>query len=425
MKTQNLNFRSKCKPWLTWLALYLLIMLPLQAADNINQNLNINQALARALVSNPSLNLFDQEMRMAEARVLTASLLLNPQLETELEDFGGSGAYSGTDSATYNVGLSQLFRLGGKRRAGMAQKTAEKKALALTYEVRKRLVSEEVGRRFVGVLKAQQMEQNRKNILSISEESAKAVKAKVEGGRGSSINLNQAELSVMNARLSYQTAAQRTNIARIQLAALWNKSEVDFKKAVGFLSAPPAQLRSLAKYQDSLQNHPDLELAEASLQLAHKSLGFQKSQRVPNLRLGLGYRRDSSIDESALVLGASLPLPLFNRNQGGIAEAKASIDRGTQQRSNAFAGLQVRLSQAYSELAVSHMASRLIVTELMPKARDSFKATEESHRLGRTTYLQLLVAQRNLTAIIERQTEAFAQFHQARITIEALTGKTL
>ncbi len=412
--------------WRYSLILCLLVVIPVQAAEKApTQDITINQALARALLNHPSLILFDKDLRIAEARILTASLLPNPALVTELEDFGGSGVYRGTDSATYNVGLSQLFRLGGKRRAGITKKNAEKNALEVAYEARKRSVSEVVGRRFIEVLKAQQIELNRKKIVEISSESAKTIKTQVDGGRGSSIDLTQAELAVMESRLAYQTAVSRTKTTRIELASLWNSSNPDFNRALGSLQAPPSDLPLIREYGGLLQSHPKIHLAEAVFQVAKSGLGNQKAQRVPDLQAALAYRHDASLGESALVLGFSLPLPLFNRNQGGIAEARASIDRESKQREVTLLTLQVELSEAYSELSTAHMASRIIASELLPKAEEGFKASKESLRLGRASYLQVLEASENLTTMIERRTEAFAQFHQARITIEALIGKSL
>jgi cobalt-zinc-cadmium efflux system outer membrane protein len=409
-----------------FLGLWLFALYPLQATEKpSDQDLTINEALARALIHHPTLQLFDEELRMAEARILSASLLPNPELESELEDFGGSGMYRGTESATYNVGLSQLFRLGGKRRADVAEKTAERKTLEASYQARKRAVSKEVSRRFIDLLKAQEIEVNRQTILKISTESANTIKAQVDGGRGSSIDLTQAELAVMESRLGYQTAQQLTKTARIALASMWGSGDPDFNRAQGSLGAPPSTLPAMGKLESALAGHPQVQLAESSLQVAQSSLRHQQAQRIPDLKAGLAYRRDASEEENALVLGFSLPLPIFNRNQGGIAEAKASIDRETKSRAVTLQTLQTELSEAYSELATAHMASRIIATELLPKAEQGFKASEESLRLGRASYLQVLKANENLTALIERRTEAFTQFHQARISIEALIGKSL
>lgn len=305
------------------------------------------------------------------------------------------------------------------------KKTAERKTLEATYETRKRVVSEEVGRRFIALLKAQEIEGNRKKILEISTASADTIKAQVDGGRGSSIDLTQAELAVMEASLGHKTAGQMAKTARIELASLWGSHNPDFERAQGSLGAPPSDLPAVSEFESTLAGHPRIQLAEATLQVAQSSLRHQQAQRIPDLKAGLAYRRDASEEENALVLGFSLPLPLFNRNQGGIAEAKASIDRETKQRAVSLQTLQVELSEAYSELATAHTASRIITNELLPKAEEGFRVSEESLRLGRASYLQVLKANENLTALIERRTEAFAQFHQARISIEALIGKSL
>jgi cobalt-zinc-cadmium efflux system outer membrane protein len=77
--------------------------------------LSLEEVLRAALLRNPALSSTAFEVRAAEARTLQASLLPNPELELELEDFGGTGEVRGVRASESTLQLSQLVELGGKR----------------------------------------------------------------------------------------------------------------------------------------------------------------------------------------------------------------------------------------------------------------------------------------------------------------------
>ena len=127
-------------------------------ADEIHQPtdaLMLRQAFALALVKNTQLHSFAWEVRAAEARMLQASLLPNPELEAEVENVGGSGAFNGTDMAETTISLSQLIELGGKRSKRTRVASLERDLAGWDYEARRIEVLTEVAHRFVDVLSAQ------------------------------------------------------------------------------------------------------------------------------------------------------------------------------------------------------------------------------------------------------------------------------
>jgi len=85
-----------------------------------NDELTLRQALAAALVNNPQLIAFAWENRAREADALQAGLGPNPELELEIENFGGSGEVAGFQGAETTLALSQLVELGDKRRKRLA-----------------------------------------------------------------------------------------------------------------------------------------------------------------------------------------------------------------------------------------------------------------------------------------------------------------
>lgn len=108
------------------------------AEDPGPRTLSLAKAIAKALEYHPALATYDADLRAAEARIISALERPNPDLDTEIEDVLGSGEYEGFRSAVYNVGVSQLLELGGKRqiRGDIAQANVE--AERLGYEAARR-----------------------------------------------------------------------------------------------------------------------------------------------------------------------------------------------------------------------------------------------------------------------------------------------
>ena len=84
---------------------------------------------------------------------------------------------------------------------------------------------------------------------------------------------------------------------------------------------------SLEELNRRLENNPELARWTTELEQRRAALKLEKSRAIPDLTAGLGYRRLSGSDDNALVGGISIPLPLFNRNQGNIREAEYRLAR--------------------------------------------------------------------------------------------------
>ena len=116
----------------------------------------MRQALSLALVKNPELAAFSWEVRAREARALQASLLPNPEIEVELENFGGSGDVGGFEQTESTLLLRQLIELGGKRRKRTHVAALESDLAAWDFEIKRLDVFTQVTQFFVGVVSAQE-----------------------------------------------------------------------------------------------------------------------------------------------------------------------------------------------------------------------------------------------------------------------------
>ncbi|MEC5126609.1 TolC family protein [Verrucomicrobiales bacterium BCK34] len=388
-------------------------------------SITLPEAVSRALKKNPALAVYSAETRIADARIISALARPNPELETEVEDVLGSGEYDGFRSAVYNVGVSQLIETGKKRRLRGAVAEAEQNAQALEYDIARREIIAETGKRYVAVLASQNAEANAEADYKTASEAYAAIKEQIKGGRGTAIDSGQALLGKNEAKIARESARLESNLARQQLSAMWAEAKPSFDSVVGNLPGPGSEVPEMGNLCETIDSHPLVARAEAGVSAAGSQLTLEEKKKIPDVSVGVGYRRDSAVDDNALVMGFSLPLPLFNKNEGGIAEAKATIERNEALVAQARIQVEMLIATARARLVSARMEYELISGEMLSGAADQYQTVSEGVSLGRIQYLELLEARRALNAVRKQRLEALAKYHSARVDLEAITGSKL
>lgn len=391
-------------------------------ADAWSDPLSLSDAVSRALEKSPALAPYSAELRIADAKLVTALARPNPELEVEAEDILGSGEYREFESAVYNVGISQLIELAGKRKQRAEIARAGQEAEAHRYEAARREIIAETANRYIETLAAQAIEENAVHDLRIADETVKKLELLREGGRGSEIEIGQAELGKNEATLVLESARRESTIARTRLAATWADTEPDFSSVTGSLQPPSQPSHSLEELKSETCDHPALLLASSQVDVSKEELTLQEKEKTPDLTLGLGYRRDSAIDDNAVVLGFSLPLPLFNKNEGGIAEASANIEKSRALENQTRSTLELAVAEAHARLRSATKEYDLISHKMLPAAQKQHQTLAEGIELGRVKYLDLLEARRALNAVRKQQIDSLIRYHSARVQIESLCG---
>lgn len=382
-------------------------------------------AIASTLENNPDLATFDAEQRIAEANLITARTRPNPNLESEIEDVLGSGDYQGFNSAIYNIGVSQLIETGRKRHWRTEVAKAEMRMQELQFNaVRRKLISE-TGKRYIDVLTAQEIEKNTRENHKIAGDAYITITRQIEEGRGSAIDSGQALLGKNEALLALETAKRESTLARHRLSAMWAEPNPKFSAVSGRLLTPKDTLPSVKALNQSIDNHPAMLLAGSGVCVAKIQLTREESTKKPDITLGLGYRRDGSVDDNAVVLGLSFPIPIFDKNEGGIARAGAEIVRSEALVSQTRIQLEMQIAEANAKLTTAKSEYDLVSGDMLSAARDHYNKLTDAYRLGRVQYLNLLEARRASTAITKQKIEALGRYHSARVELESLTGKKI
>jgi len=127
-------------------------------------------------------------------------------------------------------------------------------------------------------------------------------------------------------------------------------------------------------------------------------------------------------NDYALVVGFSIPLPAFNRNQGGILEAEHRLTKAEEDRRSAEVRIATALNTAYQQLSAAHAEVSALRQEVLPGAQSAYDAAREGYRLGKFGFLDVLDAQRTLFGAKTQYLLAQADYHKAVAEVERLIG---
>jgi cobalt-zinc-cadmium efflux system outer membrane protein len=385
--------------------------------------LTLEQALGAALLRNPSLAAFSYDVRAAEARVLQARVLPNPELEVEVGEYDRDGA--GFDSAETAIAFGQLFELGGKRRWRTRMAEAEGELAGWDYESKRLDVFTDTAQRFTAVIAAQERLALAGSAVQLAEKTSTAVGERVKAGKEPPLQASKSEAELEMARMEALGAENGLRVTRQRLAAMWGAERAEFKGVEGHLHTVLGPIPSLDSLRSRLSLNPELARWDAELRLRHAALSSEKAARVPDITAAIGFQRYEEDGTDSLAFGVGLPLPLFDRNQGNIAAAAHEISKAEAERSAAALALAAELAELHAGLTTSHQRVEALRGKVVPAMEQAFGAAHEGYTQGKFGFLDMLDAQRGLFEAKGALVDALSDYHTALADIQRITGTSI
>ncbi len=371
-------------------------------------------ALALALAGNPSLLSWPWELRALEADSRQASRRPNPQAEALVENIA-------TDALESTLQISQLVELGGKRARRVALARAEHAVAAWEFEAARADVITFTAQRFVEALAAQERVAIHREIARVAQESFAAVSARVRAGGASSVEETRADLALETARVELASMEREHAIACRLLAGAWGNDTPRFSAVAGNLALVTVPMPTdslLAK----IDRNPDVARWAAEISQRETTRAAARGLRVPNVTLDAGVRRLSATNETGFLIGAGIPVPIFDRGQDAVIAAERRIQSVTTRRQSARVETAVRLGIAHEEMASGLAEYRQLEDFLLPKARSAHEAAHSAYRTGLLRLTDVLDVQRAFFDVRMRTVDALVRYHTAEFEIERLTG---
>jgi len=346
----------------------------------------LEEALQRAGVESPQISISEAEIDIAEGNERQAGIGPNPEVSLEVENVAGSGAFSGLRSNETTLMLTQPIELGGKR--GARVRAAEARSIVAEFDaqIAQADLALLVRQRYTDAVTAKEQMELARDVLERSTELYRIANELVIAGREPPLRAIRAQAALGNAETNLAIAEADYLNARLALAELWGAS------------SPPETIETLWLNPDNVTVAQDItdsltmRRANAELLAAEAAVERERRSAVPDLNIGAGIRRFEESNDTAFTVGASMAIPLRNRNQGSIAAASAEA-RATEGR---MLLMRLQLQREYSTLLnrVDALQQRVETIEslVLPLAEEALDLARTGYRYGKFNLIDVLDA---------------------------------
>ena len=378
------------------------------------QTLTLDTALQNAFANNPELAAARWEIDIAEGGRQQAGLIPNPVVSWDAED-------TRRDSRTTTIKLSQTLELGGKRGARVDVATRAQDAAALTLEQRRNGLRADVIDSYYAALRAQERLDLAQRSLALAERGLVVANGRVSAGKSSPVEATRAQVQLSEIRLELNRAQIGLTDVYRRLAASTGSATPDFQAVASQRESTPV-LPAAALLLARLEQTAELRLAELQVLQNEASVGLEKAQRIPDLDVSIGSQYDASVRERVNVVGVSMPIPLFNRNQGNVLAASRRADQARDLRNAAELRLRTETRQALDLWQTANTEVRAFNQQILPAAQNAVDSATRGFEMGKFNFLDVLDAQRTLIAARTQYLTATAQATDAWVRIERIYG---
>jgi len=387
----------------------------------------VEQLATEALRNNPELRSFEYSIAAAKGAVRTAAAVRNPELNTQggyKNSRDNSGGASG-DGPTWAITLSQTFEYPGRialRKAiahhdvDVAELQLQQFRLTLAARVRTLAYAIATARnRSASVHEAANRFQALGDVLE--QRPAAGVTPQLEA-RLIASNTTVLRRQEREALLSEKTLTAELN----QLCGRTGERPLQLSAgSVVFLSPSLANLLTAARANAFEIRIRQVELAQQGFKVA-----LSKNERYPAIAIGPFYSIEKAADtEQQAGLGASLPLPLWDRNAGNIATNKAREEQARASLETTQRDIEKRLTQSVQILQAKRDEIDQLGGDELTKFRDAAELAERHYRLGAVPLTLYVEAQKQYIELVSAVNDLQKDALQAAQEIEILTGSKL
>ena len=402
-----------------------------EAGVQAQQPVTLQQAVEESLQQNLQLLARRFDISIAEAKILTAQMHPNPILSLGADhlDWLGTGydANNAAGPSEYSLRSDWILEGGGKR--GARIEVAELARQVTEFEVKDaaRQLILDVDNAFVEVLLA-------RGNLAVAQENRSAFsrivrisKERVRAGDLSRVELMRtqlAELQYDNAVILNQAHLRSSKQKLLLLMGRPRGSEVDFE-VEGSLPRPPITMAVPEMEGIALKQRPDYLALVRDQGRSEASIRLEEANGKPDYVVGMEYRRQQGLAGRGNSIGMffSLPIPLFDTNEGEIQRARHETDQIVAKGKALEAQIRQELASAWQMYEAAEKTVRQIETNMLTQARQVLDTMEYSYRGGHATLVELLDAQRSYNDIMLSYNEALAEFARSRYLLLSIMGQ--
>lgn len=393
--------------------------------------LSWQDAITRTLAENPSLKAFGYQLSAQAGRVQQAGLKPNPELALSVEDALGTGDFKGMDKAETSVSISWVLE-GSVRNQRVKTAEARTTVLEVEQDIQRIDAAATTARIYITALALQTRLQQTDEAITLARNVLKVIDARVKAGKAPSAEAARARVDLSRRLLAHEDVEHELAVALRQLSAQWGEilyekqgaKDVSFTQVRGNIFTLP-QVTPYSELQRELNDNPRLHYFVTSERWEESQLALAKAQTQAQWRVSAGVKHLSATNDQALLAGVSVPLNVFDRQQGRMAEARANMELNRAEREAERVQLDAAIFGLHQELLHSLHIIKSYRNNILPSLESALDDTRRAYDLGRYSYLEWQAVQREFLEAKSTLVEACVAAHLKAIEIERLTGVAL
>ena len=403
MKTEREILPMK-NPQSIWVAAVVLGSLGLSSAfAQAPVKISLDQAIDLALKHNHTLQAARTTIQQNQAAEITANLRPNPTFFTDWE-YLPTSKLPGESVAAYlqgstegDLGLSYMIERGKKRQRRLQ---AARDATAVTRSQvfdNERGVAFQVGSLFINAQLAESTLELAQRDLKSFQQTVDISEVRFKDGGMSENDYLKMKLQLVQ----FETDVQQASVNRVQALS-------DLRQQLGYESVPadydvagdfeyrPLAVRLEELQATALQNRPDLRATVLGVTAANSQYALAKANGKQDPTVSANYSHVNGIN--AVTWSFSIPLAIFDRNQGNIAQTRVAIRQAEEQQKAAAGQVMTDVKDAYEGMEESAQVAQLYRSTYLDVAQKSRDISEYAYRRGAIALLDFLDAERTYRA---------------------------
>jgi cobalt-zinc-cadmium efflux system outer membrane protein len=354
-----------------------------------DDQLTLGEAESLALAFHPAVREAEGRLRAAQGNWVQVGLRPNPEIGysgDEMGDAGTAGQQGGF--------ISQEFVTAGKLRLNRSVASQEVAAALQRLELARLRVLTTVRTYYFDALAAERAVALARQLSDLASESVNVSEQRLKALDVPKVSLLQSQVERESAALLEEQATERQAAAwrRLNMAVGRNDTQMPALEDVLLRPLPDLQWETLRRRV--LGGNPELAELRFAASRARWAVERASAGRVPNVNMELGVAHDNATDDEIANVRLSMPLPVFDRNQGAIAQACGELAAAQAAIQHRELALEQRLAAALRDYATARQRAVRFSENVLPVARQSLDMINAGYREGELDYMEVLTAQR-------------------------------
>lgn len=391
---------------------------PVITAEAPASGASLEELLSLAFANNPAIKELAATTQIAAGYRTQVGLYANPMVGYQ----GQQLADAGTDQ--HLLFVQQQILTGNKLALNRAVLNEALRAQLQELEAQKLRVTTDIKTVYYDSVRIQQQLSAIEQFSTLLKQGVDAAQKRMQAGEGSKIDLLQTQVQLKQLELDRRQLRASLDARLREIVALAGAPNMQLQGVTGELPETPVDQDWKAIEDGLVSSSPEYAAAQARIRQATAAIRRHESQPLPNLGVQFGAGVDNGTNSGMMNVQVGAPIPVFNKNQGNIAAARAEYCRAIQEAQRIDNAIRARLAVASGEYTRAAEAVKMYLNELLPAAQETLDLAEKAYKAGEQDFIQLLVTRRtyfdtNLAYIAARAQLATAQ---AQIDGYLLTG---